>query len=89
MNNESRSRRVPFIAVDLAELTEQKLFISSSSSEESLPVDAPLVRQQRSSVDIDTVPTVLSNDAAVNGIAKHTNAYLDCSELRESTKDIV
>lgn len=44
----------------------------SDNSDESLPLDAPLVRQPRCSIDIDTIKSTRTNS-----IGKRENAYLD------------
>lgn len=60
--------------------------ISCFSSEESLPIDAPLVRQPSSSGDIDTVLPELTKKTQINGI-KSSNTYLDDGEFREYIQD--
>lgn len=86
---DSKKRKVvPFIRIESPSVSQRQSYISVSSSEESIPVDAPLARQSRCSVDIDTIPTKLREKCAVNGIDGHSNSYLDNSELRESIQDI-
>lgn len=84
----NRWTAVPSIEVDSPASSKRQSLISASSSEESLPIGAPLARQARCSVDIDTIPSELRDKIEANGINKHANAYLDSSELRESIKDI-
>lgn len=83
---ESNRKVIPCIWIESPSVRNRKSYISSSGSEESIPYDAPLVRQTRCSVDIDTIPTELrEKKIKVNGIDDHSNAY---SELRESIQDI-
>lgn len=92
MDNEKRKdynrKAIPFIQIDSPSASKRQSYISVSSSEESIPVDAPLARQSRCSVDIDTVPTKLREKCEINGIDRHSSTYLDNSELRESIQDI-
>lgn len=93
MDNEKRReynrKSIPFIRIDSPSTSNRQSYISASSSEESIPIDAPLVRQSRCSVDIDTVPaSELREKFDVNGIERHSSSYLDNSELRESIQDI-
>lgn len=83
---ENNRKYIPFIRIDSLPSNNQHSYTSGSSSEESLPIDAPLVRQPRCSVDIDTVPPVLTGNT--NGIGKHPSSYLDNAELRDSIQDI-
>lgn len=85
---DSKRRKVPFIRIESPSVSQRQSYISVSSSEESIPVDAPLARQSRCSVDIDTIPAELREKYTVNGIDGHSNSYLDNSELRESIQDI-
>lgn len=62
-----------------------------NSSCESLPTQAPLVRQPRCSIDIDT--TSLNGlkqgaPARKKGICEHQNPYLDNMPLRESVQEL-
>lgn len=82
---EYNRRAIPYIRVDTLTANKHQPYISSSSSEESIPIDAPIVRQSRCSVDIDIVPMELGENVAVNGIDTHSNAYSEC---RESIQDI-
>lgn len=93
MDNEKRReynrKAIPFIRIDSPSASKRQSYISASSSEESIPNDAPLARQSRCSVDIDTVPTTeYRENSDVNGIDRHSSTYLDNSELRESIQDI-
>lgn len=81
-------RVVPSIQIDSPISSNRQSYISVSSSEESIPIDAPLARQIRCDVDIDTVLPKLKQKAEVNGFNEYSNSYLDNSELRESIKDI-
>lgn len=59
----------------------------SNSSDESLPLEAPLARQTRCSIDIDTIePT--AKPTLKNGINERENAYLDSMQLSDSTQEI-
>lgn len=60
--------------------------ISSGSSEESIPNNAPLARQQRCSVDIDTM--VSKSNVKAQIITTHHNAYLDDLSLNDSVQEI-
>lgn len=82
---ESYRKVIPCIRIESPPVRNRKSYISSSSSEESISYDAPLARQTRCSVDIDTIPTELREKIKVNGIDDYSNAY---SELRESIQDI-
>lgn len=79
-------RVVPSIQIDSPISSNRQSYISVSSSEESIPIEAPLARQIQCDVDIDTVSPKLKQK--VNGFNEHSNSYLDNSELRESIKDI-
>lgn len=81
-------RVVPSIQIDSPISSNRQSYISVSSSEESIPIEAPLARQIRCDVDIDTVSPKHKQKAEVNGFNEHSNSYLDNSELRESIKDI-
>lgn len=88
-NNKKRenSRKdVSFIRIDCPITKHRHSNISSSSSEESLPIDAPLVRQPSSSGDIDTVLPEHTKKTHINGV-KSSNTYLDNGEFRESIRD--
>lgn len=78
-------RDIPSIRIDTA--IKRQSNISITSSEESIPVDAPLVRQSRCSVDIDTISSDVI-DGVSNGTDRHSSTYLDNPELRESILDI-
>lgn len=91
---ENERERVPFIQTESSSscrLNRRRSNISissSSSSEESIPTDAPLARQQRCSVDIDTMVSMSNVKAQINGIPKHHNAYLDNLSVNDSVQDI-
>lgn len=85
---ENNRRAIPFIRIDSPSSNHRQSYISISSSEESIPVDAPLVRQPRCSVDIDMIPSEVSEIIRENGIDKQSSSYLDNLELRESIQDI-
>lgn len=74
-------RHIPFARIDVTPTNNRHSYLSGSSSEESLPTDAPLVRQPSCSFDIDTVPAVLNGEI-------HASTYLDMAELQESIQDI-
>lgn len=80
--------RIPFIRVENQNRRHSNISISSDSSEESIPVNAPLVRQQRCSADIDTMTPEFSEKFLVNGVEKHRNPYLDDTELNDSIQEI-
>lgn len=85
--HDNNRKAIPFIRIDSPSVSKRQSYISASSSEESIPfADAPLARQSRCSVDIDTAPAELREK--VNGIDTHSSTYLDNSELRESIQDI-
>lgn len=92
MNNDKQTqiirRAVPSIHIDSPMSSNRQSFISVASSEESIPIEAPLARQVRCSVDIDTILPEFNEKIAVNGFNRHSSSYLDNSELRDSVKDI-
>lgn len=62
----------------------------SDSSSESFPVDAPLVRQTRCSIDIDTVPPLMKSSPTQKiRMIRGKNAYLDNLQLSDSFQEIV
>lgn len=63
------------------------LSLYSVSSEESLPLDAPLARQPRCSIDIDTIESIVK-PTRKNGINERENAYLDSAHLSDSIQEI-
>lgn len=85
MKRRDNRRDIPFIQIDSPN---KRSYISISSSEESIPIDAPLARQSRCSVDIDTIPPEIMAKVT-NGIDRHSSTYLDNPELKESIKDIL
>lgn len=82
---ENRRTSIPFIRIDsTAPTTEgnnQILYISSSSSEESLPVDAPLVRQSRCSLDIDAISLMMMGEKS-DGNESHSSSYLEIPDQK-------
>lgn len=91
--NENGRERVPFIRTESSNSHQlnrhrSNISISSDSSEESIPADAPLARQQRCSVDIDTMVSQSNVKAQINGIPKHHNTYLDDLSVNDSVQDI-
>lgn len=71
----------------LRSISESSLY--SDSSCESLPIDAPLARQTRCSIDIDTIePLTKSIPMRKNGIAERRNTYLDNLQLSDSIQEI-
>lgn len=91
--NENGRERVPFIQTGSPNSRRlnrrpSSISISSDSSEESIPTDAPLARQQRCSVDIDTMVSKSNVMAQINGIPKHHNAYLDNLSINDSVQNI-
>lgn len=93
MENDKKQREIsrrliPFIRIDSPSSNNRQSYISISSSEESIPIDAPLVRQPRCSVDIDMIPPELHEKIKENGIDRHSSSYLDNLELRESIQEI-
>lgn len=87
-NNYCNRRDISFVRIDSLPSNNRHSYLSGSSSEESLPIDAPLARQPSCSFDIDTVPPVPNGKIQINGITKHPSTYLDNAELRESIQDI-
>lgn len=86
---DDRRRHIPFIRIDSATATRnQNSYISDSSSEESLPLNAPLVRQPRCSIDIDTISLENDEKTITNGTESHSNSYLESLDLQESIKDM-
>lgn len=86
-NNKQRDNRrksIPFIRIDSQTTTitanNRISYISSSSSEESLPVNAPLVRQPRCSVDIDTISLVIVEKSDENDSQSSSNLDLQNME---------
>lgn len=91
--NENERERVPFIRTESPnsrELNRRRSIISmsSGSSEESIPINAPLARQQRCSVDIDTMLSKSNVKAQINAIPRHHDAYLDNFSINDSVQDI-
>lgn len=89
--NETGRERVPFIRIESSNSRRSNISISSDGSEESIPTNAPLARQQRCSVDIDSDVVVVSKSnvkAQINGIPKSHNAYLDDLSVNDSVQDI-
>lgn len=91
-NREQNRKTIPYILVDSPTANIRHSNISPSSSEESIPVDAPLARQSSGSIDIDTVPTEMRATVVANGIDKRTSDYSEnareSQELKESVQDI-
>lgn len=88
-NNDER-KHIPFIRIESPRHRRQSnISISSDSSEESLPNDAPLARQQRCSVDIDTMTPKFEEKFQINGTHRKSNSYLDDSELNDSIHDVM
>lgn len=86
--NENGRERVPFIQTESSNFRQLNRRRSSGSSEESIPTDAPLARQQRCSLDIDTMVSKSNVKAEINGIPKHHNVYLDNLSINDSVQDI-
>lgn len=85
-NNNNNRKSIPFIRVDASSLANgQNSYISVSSSEESLPVDAPLVRQPRCSVDIDTLSSVMSEKSLADEIECLLNSHLESPDQQSNT----
>lgn len=60
-----------------------------NSSCESLPTQAPLVRQPRCSIDIDTQTIKDLKQTRSKGLCPHQNAYLDNNAaLRDSVREL-
>lgn len=87
-HHENGRERVPFIRIESKNSRGSNVSISSCSSEESIPTDAPLAHQQRCSVDIDTMISKSNVKAQINGLPKHHNAYLDDLSVNDSIQDI-
>lgn len=61
--------------------------VHSDSSDESLPLEAPLARQPRCSIDIDTIEPIVKS-AKRDGSSGRGSAYLDISQLNDSIQEI-
>lgn len=59
----------------------------TDSSDESIPQEAPLARQPRCSIDIDTIEPIAKPIRKSGGIERE-NAYLDSTQLIDSTQEI-
>lgn len=90
MDSSKKHRKsVPFIRNDSSSIVKNRSsYISDSSSEESLPVHVPLVRQPRCSVDIDTISLVISEKSLTDGNDSRSNSYLDSPDLQETIRDM-
>lgn len=89
-NNKNHQKSIPFIDVSRSTAANHlSSYISVSSSEESLPIDAPLVRQPRCSVDIDTISINISEKSFTDEIASRTHSNLDSPDLQESIRDYI
>lgn len=91
-HRQNAKSNIPFIEISASDKPQihrrpSNISISSASSEESLPFDAPLARQKRCSVDIDMIKPQ-ADQQFQNGVSKQRNAYLDDMPLRESIQDI-
>lgn len=88
-SKKNHRKSIPFIRIDTSSMANnQNPFISSSSSEESLPVDAPLVRQTRCSADIDTISSVISEKSLTDGIEIIPYFYSENPDRQGSTQNI-
>lgn len=82
-------KSIPFVRIDASLLANgQNSYISISSSEESLPVDAPLVRQPRCSVDIDTISSVMSEKSLADEIECLLNSHLERPDQQGSIQNM-
>lgn len=68
-------------------LSNPQIRLFSSSSDESLALEAPLARQTRCSIDIDTIEPI-AKPKRKNFINERENAYLDSMHLSDSIKEI-
>lgn len=88
-NSKNHRKSVPFVRIDSASLAnDQNSYISISSSEESLPVDAPLVRQPRCSIDIDTISSVISEKSLADEIEYYLNSHLKNPDQQGSIQNM-
>lgn len=86
-SNRNHRKSIPFIRVDTSPIANnQNSYISVSSSEESLPVDAPLVRQPRCSADIDTISPTISEKSSIDDIEIISNFFLESPDRQGSTQ---
>lgn len=84
--NGNKSEKIPFIKIDSPNSIDRRssiISIYSVSSEESLPVDVPLVKQPRTSIDIDKVE--LDKSEIIRG---SRSSYLDDLNLNDSIQEI-
>lgn len=90
MDSHKKHRKsIPFIRIDSSSTAHnQNSYISASSSEESLPVDVPLLRQPRCSIDIDTISLVISEKSLTDGNESHSYSYLESPDLQKSIHDV-
>lgn len=88
-SNKNHRKSIPFVRIDSSPTANnQNSYISVSSSEESLPADAPLVRQPRCSIDID-ISSVISEKSSTDRIERLSNFYLDSPDSQASTPNIM
>lgn len=64
-----------------------QISLDSYSSDESLPVKAPLVRQPRCSIDIDLTEPMVKPKRKI-GMTERLNTYLDSMQLSDSIQEI-
>lgn len=84
--NGDKNEKIPFIKIDSPNSIDRCssiISINSVSSEESLPVDVPLVKQPRCSIDIDKIE--LEKSEIIRG---SRSSYLDDLQLNDSIQEI-
>lgn len=93
VNRKNGASNIPFMEITTNDEQQMQrrpsnISISSDGSEESIPVDAPLARQKRCSVDIDTESPQFRDKFETNGVSRQRNSYLDNPSLSESIQEI-
>lgn len=64
------------------------LYSGDSDSDGNLLLEAPIARQPRCSIDIETI-LPMSRTQRKHGIVEESNAYLDNLQLRDSIQEIL
>lgn len=82
MENNFRKEISPFIKI---QSKRQSTASVSSDSSDDFPIDAPLVKQRRSSVDITIVPKRITIKDSVEDLE---SAYLENSQLNDLTEEL-
>lgn len=82
MENNFRREISPFIKI---QSKRQSTASVSSDSSDDFPIDAPLVKQRRSSVDITIVPKRITIKDSVEDLE---SAYLENSQLNDLTEEL-